>query len=175
MTTFIDKDNRKRRAVNIQCKICQKIFATRADQPGTYCSKTCSQEAQRKRVTLSCAQCKTQFDRAVNKLKKAKNGVYFCCRTCKDQAQRLGGIEAIMPPHYGTGTASKAYRAAYVAAGGKLICTRCAYAEFACGLDIHHVDGNHDNQTKENLIALCAPCHRALHFGYWKLEDISTA
>ena len=37
----------------------------------------------------------------------------------------------------------------------------------ACGedrtVDIHHIDGNHDNNSKDNLIDLCPTCHSILH------------
>lgn len=53
-----------------------------------------------------------------------------------------------------------------------LKCTRCGYNEFSCGIDIHHIDGDNSNDVKENLIPLCPSCHRALHCGLWKLEDL---
>ena len=31
---------------------------------------------------------------------------------------------------------------------------------YPCQMDIDHIDGNHKNDNKENLQALCANCHR---------------
>lgn len=40
-------------------------------------------------------------------------------------------------------------------------CERCPFVpEDACQLDIHHLDGNHDNDDPANLQTLCANCHR---------------
>ena len=41
---------------------------------------------------------------------------------------------------------------------------RCEICEFVaineCQLDVHHRDGNHDNNAETNLQTLCANCHR---------------
>lgn len=40
-------------------------------------------------------------------------------------------------------------------------CERCGFIpEDKCQLDVHHKDGNHENDTEENLQTLCANCHR---------------
>jgi hypothetical protein len=45
-------------------------------------------------------------------------------------------------------------------------CESCGFvAKHKCQLDIHHIDGNHDNNTENNLQTLCANCHRLVHFG----------
>lgn len=40
-------------------------------------------------------------------------------------------------------------------------CARCGFVpEHRCQLDVDHVDGDHKNNTPENLQTLCANCHR---------------
>lgn len=40
-------------------------------------------------------------------------------------------------------------------------CARCGFVpEDVCQLDVHHIDFNHDNNKRENLLTLCANCHR---------------
>jgi len=44
-------------------------------------------------------------------------------------------------------------------------CERCEFTpEHTCQLDIHHKDGNHANNSEENLQTLCANCHRFITF-----------
>lgn len=122
-----------------------------------------------------CTNCGKNFCRVASKLKNSKSGLAFCSRGCKDKSQRLGGISAIMPAHYGTSNSrnSIAYRRLYKDFYGvNLICWRCNYQEFECGLDIHHIDGNPLNNEKKNLICLCACCHRGLHNKRWELKEI---
>lgn len=51
----------------------------------------------------------------------------------------------------------------------KNTCERCGFcAEDQCQMDIHHKDGNHDNNILNNLATLCANCHRLVH---WQKKD----
>jgi cytochrome c553 len=43
----------------------------------------------------------------------------------------------------------------------KLICELCRFIpEHRCQLDVDHIDGNHQNNQQNNLMTLCANCHR---------------
>jgi 5-methylcytosine-specific restriction endonuclease McrA len=35
--------------------------------------------------------------------------------------------------------------------------------EHVCQLDVHHRDGDHANNNEQNLMTLCANCHRLEH------------
>jgi hypothetical protein len=165
--TFIDTDGRKRRGILVKCKQCDKEFLTRRDQPSKYCSLDCSSLASRKRKLVSCAKCGKQIEKIVSKM-RSKSGLYFCSRECKDQAQKLGGIKEIMPPHYGTASGKYTYRDLFE--NEEFVCARCGYKEFKLVVCIHHIDQDRTNNKKENLIPLCRNCHEALHNGLWKLE-----
>jgi hypothetical protein len=40
-------------------------------------------------------------------------------------------------------------------------CKICGFvAEHSCQLDIDHIDGNHKNNSEDNLQTICANCHR---------------
>ena len=49
----------------------------------------------------------------------------------------------------------------------KTKCMRCGYSEFPEILEIHHLDRDRKNNSKINLLVLCASCHSALHRGKW--------
>lgn len=168
---FKDSYGHKRKGIKNYCEFCKKEFITRKDQPGKFCSRECSAKSRRNRIFINCDQCGKQVERAISQLARSKNGFYFCSRKCKDKAQKIGGIKGIMPPHYGTSIIVD-YRKFFKEE--ELVCQRCGYNEFSCGVDIHHIDGNRDNNSKDNLIPLCACCHRSLHFDKWKLCNIKT-
>ena len=107
-----------------------------------------------------------------SKQSQSKSGLFFCSRKCKDEAQQLGGIKAIMPNHYGTANGTLSYRDKFE--NSELVCRRCGYNEFTCGVDIHHIDKDRTNNDKSNLIPLCSNCHKALHFRHWKLKELET-
>ncbi len=43
-------------------------------------------------------------------------------------------------------------------------CAMCGFNEFLAALDIHHIDGNSLNNEVNNLILLCAICHRKVEY-----------
>jgi hypothetical protein len=49
----------------------------------------------------------------------------------------------------------------------KYVGPQCESCDFVpvhiCQLDIHHIDGNHNNHAPSNLQTLCANCHRYIH------------
>jgi hypothetical protein len=42
-------------------------------------------------------------------------------------------------------------------------CEWCGRVALKSALDIHHKDGNHNNNDPSNLLILCATCHRETH------------
>lgn len=170
-------DGRTRNMTKQHCIECNTEFFSRVRKNGTipnFCSQICSAKNRSKigSSDVTCAFCNNQFRKHNGDIKNSKNGLFFCKRECKDKAQRLGGIKEIQPPHYGTADPELNYRQKYIDAGFKLICNRCDYKEFECSIDIHHIDKNHSNNNIENLIALCACCHKAIHSNLYKIEDI---
>ena len=39
-------------------------------------------------------------------------------------------------------------------------------------ITIHHLDGNHDNNRKDNLISVCKLCHSIIHVGFKKRSGL---
>ena len=148
------------------CERCQVTFLAdnREIKRGgaRYCSLSCSGKRPKPRknleyANLTCAQCNVSFKRAPSKLVNSKSGLYFCSRACKDQAQRIGGIPEIMPPHYGT--ALPDYSFARTSA-----CQRCGYDRHPEILHVHHIDRDRTNNDSSNLVCLCPTCHDEDHW-----------
>lgn len=166
MTYICTASGRRRKAEQVKCEFCGTDFLspTAPSQRCKFCSLSCATKSRLHQISLVCAGCSTTFVRPASYLRaKSKSGLRFCSKACKGQAQRLGGIEAIMPAHYGT--SKERYRSEF--SDSELVCKRCGYHEFTCSVEVHHKDGDHDNEQKSNLVPLCANCHRGLHNGLW--------
>lgn len=132
---------------------------------GKFCSLSCASKVNgRKRYEnrpkFTCAFCSIEFFR---KKTLPKHGLVFCSRAHKDAAQRLGGIQEIQPPHYGTGGAAASYRATAFRVYPPR-CNRCGYDTHVKILVVHHRDRDRTNNTSENLEILCPNCHAIEHW-----------
>ena len=176
MGYFIDGGGRRRKAINVNCKRCGKPFLIRekwAKPEGNYCSKKCAYEGMsaERRTTLTCDFCKKEFSRLFSKLHNSRSGLRFCSRECKDEAQQLdNGFTKIHPSHYGTGNGIYSYRIRAFRIYGK-DCAECHKEKIEQLLDVHHIDGNRENNKKENLIVLCVRCHAKVTRGLAKIEN----
>ena len=151
------------------CHTCQTIFMAQSREVkrgnAKYCSLSCLSSRPRKNEpNVSCAFCELPFYVTSTRLKNSKSGLFFCCRAHKDKAQRIGGIKAIMPKHYGTGQNRIRFRTLALQEHGEF-CNRCGYATSLAALEIHHKDRDRSNNTLGNLEVLCANCHSIEHYG----------
>ena len=155
------------------CLCCEKEFeaAIREHNRGNakFCSLSCSskfthlkQAKELRQPNVCCAQCGKMFYKNKSKQSKSRSGLFFCCRKCKDTAQRIGGIHEIQPSHYGTGTGIYNYRNKAFNAMSP-ICNRCEYSENIFGLIVHHKNKNREDNSLENLEILCGTCHAIEH------------
>lgn len=153
------------------CVGCRKSFEASLKEHrrgnANFCSRSCvASHTGRARAALNtpncvCAQCGQEFYRNASKQSISKSGLQFCSRICKDVAQRIGGLAAIQPSHYGDNTSE--YR---VLALRELPneCARCGYDEHLAALIVHHKDTDRSNNSLENLEILCANCHAIEHW-----------
>lgn len=157
------------KTIEKECKQCGEKFQAELRElkrgNAKFCSRACSSKHRKeqprkpKQPNVECAQCGTAFYKTESKKRNSKSGLFFCSRSCKDEAQRIGGIKEIMPAHYGTGDG---YRTACFAHHEK----KCV----VCGEDkivaVHHYDENHHNNDPANLVPLCPTHHQYVHSGY---------
>lgn len=165
---YFDLCGKKRKGILAKCRICDKEFPTRKDQPGSYCSKECSHKARETKVEVECAHCKKRFDVRQSRLEQSKSGLFFCSRICKDVAQRIGGIEAVLPLHYGRSRGKHLWRKLLNIPG--VSCCGCPEKRRYL-LGVHHIDGDRENNIQENLEVVCGNCHMCRHLklinGVW--------
>jgi len=172
---IFNESGKKRRGIKYNCEYCGKEFIRRKNpikgrENKKYCSRECSFKykiAETIRVKVICRNCEKELKVTESRFKRSRKKIFFCCRKCKDEAQKIGGkCPEIQPAHYGTSTYVP-YRKVYKEETGieKLKCFRCQYEEFESVVEIHHIDRNKENNEIENLIPLCANCHRAVTLG----------
>lgn len=165
---FVDSWGQKRNGVKKICEFCNKEYITRKSRAKIqrFCSSKCGSNLKSKLSTVDCicSWCKKEFKRTTKKLLNSKSGLYFCCRKCKDTAQRIGGIKEIMPPHFGT---AKYYS---LCLNDRIkfknhLCSDCGETRYYL-LCIHHIDSNRQNNHIDNLETVCYNCHAKRHLDY---------
>lgn len=172
ITEYTGRDN----LVTIQCNKHNIQFSTRAEnvikrnRNNDVCP-LCKKENALKvdKVKLHCDLCDTEFFRYEKHLNNSKSGYVFCSRKCKDEAQRIeNGFLDMLPNHY-TNYRKKYRTTAFDNYEHK--CAVCGWNEDERILEVHHIDGNRSNNTKENLIILCPICHTKISLSYYNLVN----
>ena len=124
----------KKKYCNNTCK-CKYFYKTHKEQENKRSTKWI-QSHYKPRVNNSCKLCGTKCGR-----KK------YCSDKCKPLQIRI----------------PQEHIKEYMTWGNRFNseCNVCEKTFFL--LHIHHKDGNHSNNNKENLIAVCSSCHKKIH------------
>lgn len=159
------------------CKHCNRSFAFTEISEKANHSRWCSSNPKRndwnktqkaisqwgsyKEFTVSCARCDCAFTvREREKLFPSKK-TYYCSRSCANNRQDWWDENA-------TGYRTIAFR------DSKPECGLCGITETYL-LVVHHIDGNRDNNLRENLKVLCFNCHARHHLaevdGTWRYRS----
>ena len=123
------------------------------------CNGALAHLGERRTGSMVCDWCGKDFETTPSKLKNSKKDLHFCTRSCKDTAQRIGGLDGFQTPHYGIGVRGlKTYRERVFREKGE-VCCRCGYSGDSKMLDADHIDEDRSNNNIENLQVLCVWCH----------------
>lgn len=156
---------KKRLGSIIKCKACGKEYYVPKNRElkSKFCSLMCMNHLQYDKTKYTCKGCKKTFD-VCESDKKRK----FCSLKCRslaaiDQKERRKRHRAgtIKRRGYIYGKNIKKQ----LKLTRELYCDYCDYNEYEVCLDIHHVNGNADDNSLSNISVLCAMCHRKLHNG----------
>jgi FCS type zinc finger protein len=167
-------DGKKRKLYSKLCQVCNKEMFVPKHIEKKYCSIVCRGLGMRNGQEYTCAYCNKLFIGVKSRANNSKSGFHFCSRVCKDSAQRIGGISEIMPPHYGTGNGKHDYQERAKEAYGN-VCGICGllptWNNKPIILDVHHIDGNRQNNDITNLKVVCPNCHRQEEMNKWGAGD----
>lgn len=123
----------------------------------SYCGRECKNKSRKTLVSVECLVCKKPVERRPDQIAKSKSGVSFCSSSCSATHWNTIARREQAHPNFLGGEAS--YRA---------ICFRyhekeCVVCKEKLVIDVHHFDGNRQNNEPSNLIPLCPSHHRYWH------------
>ena len=81
----------------------------------------------------------------------------YCCRECMRKGFIKEGKDMGQTFRVSHSTAE---RVAYTIMGKEKKCEICGSTQ---KIDVHHKDGNHNNNTQDNLLVVCRRCHANIH------------
>lgn len=147
--------------ITVKCECCGKDFLKERKNikrsKHHYCSIDCANKKKQElhSIIVKCSYCGKEFKKSLSKLKNSKSGLYFCSKECKNNAQRCESN--ILNKNY----SRKNYRiTAFLYKEHKCEC--CGNSDKRV-LEIHHKNFNHKDNRIENLMIVCANCHRIIH------------
>jgi hypothetical protein len=155
------------------CEHCSSPFQVQTSRlkhgRGRHCSPACQYAAIKarptERVALTCIGCGGQFTRSPGQLRNRRGAGKYCTRDCRD-LHWIGDKNPLWQNAgrlYTRGPNWQAVKRAIKARDGQ--CIECGAAE---RLHVHHkvpfrmFERVEDANDPDNLITLCAPCHRRI-------------
>ncbi len=109
-----------------------------------------------KDFSVNCHNCNTQFDVTEREKQFPSKDKYFCCKSCSNSEG--GKAKAIKDEENGN--------MKYRTLAKKYHNENCVVCGFDKVLDVHHINEQHNDDRKENLIFLCPNHHEMFHSKY---------
>lgn len=150
------------------CKTCGIEFSKKESEikktNNHFCSRSCAAKfnnkifIKRKKTYKDCINCNKTF---------TGNGLKYCSNRCQQDNIYKSKIEQWKlgnDPGWTTNGIIKKYIRKYILEKYNYQCSKCGWDKINLStnkspLEIHHIDGDHKNNTEENLILLCPNCH----------------
>ena len=171
---YVSGEVKPGKKIKVRCVIHNEEFEVSYDtirkstKKHHICPKCKKEDQDKAKVKFICDYCGKEY--SISKSKANRSQFHFCCRACKDNAQKIDSGEKfsdLRPDHYGNGTST--YRdLAFAYYEHK--CEICNWNEDEDVLEVHHIDSNRANANLDNLIILCPTCHKKLTIGKYYLD-----
>lgn len=157
------------------CAYCGEPFTVNPSSSDICCSWGCRVARSKttdwptsKKILCQCVQCGKEFYRSPSAITNPRRsgGGKFCSRQCSVASRRLDNTTS--PSFYGSGTWYQARKR--ILERDNYTCQQCGFK--GKGLAVHHVELKRNGGTEgdDNLITLCAHCHRMIH---WENGDFN--
>lgn len=140
-------NTRRRKNAVGTCENCTKPFSHYSYQPQRYCSQKCRGEGMRRANEGKCAVCSKSLQ--VTGQRKTRNKNHYCSRVCYE-LRRKEGLKKV-----------KRHTAYFRALVFNSKCSCGENKEYL--LQVHHIDGNTNNNDPTNHEIVCGNCHIKRH------------
>lgn len=152
--------------MKIVCEECGKVFDKKPSQikiindkgQKHYCSKECQYKGMNKKIECICKECNSTIFKTPKEIDNSKSGFVFCNKSCSAKYNNSLRKKENNPNWKG---GKFSYRKRSFEHYDEK-CTICGFDKINA-LEIHHIDKNKDNSELDNLIVVCANCHRLIH------------
>lgn len=157
--------------MQLKCKNCGSEFNRTPHyikkHNSQFCSVECLKENRQANIPKAqCSACGKEIILTSDRRRNSKTGLHFCNRECQN-------------PYVAKYIRWKACswnnnnsRRSIVLEAARSKCQQCGYCEKEAMLDVHHWDGNHQNNDWDNLRCLCVWCHIGHHRNCVKLDEL---
>ena len=156
----------------VECSVCEKkleretkhVKQANKNNWEVYCSKECRIIKQSNFKILKCYNCECEIKKTPSEIKRSKSGNMFCSRKCATTTNNKIYKSDQNHPNYTNGSSS--YRKRAIKKYGP-ICIICKYNVLEI-LEVHHIDGDRNNNSIKNLIVVCPTHHKEYQLGIRK-------
>jgi 5-methylcytosine-specific restriction endonuclease McrA len=154
------------------CAYCGKTFESNPSSGNVCCSWECRVARSktevwptRKKLLIQCAECGKEFWIKLSARTAGKGK--FCSRECKINSQKIDNLSS--PSFYGSSVWYQTRKR--ILERDNSTCQHCGVQEDS--VHVHHKEykRNGGDESDENLITLCARCHRIEHSNDKKSSD----
>lgn len=147
------------------CQACGEEYSVQnyRSEESKYCSRKCQNHKQYETRVIICKGCGREF--YVSPSRKGKKFCSIECRSLrkKSESEYRKDTRKWKSLHYGEMSGANLRR--YLKRKFIFECQSCGYCDFEFAIDVHHIDKSPDNNQLDNLLLLCALCHRKIHNG----------
>lgn len=146
------------------CAFCEEVFEVNPSSVNICCSVECRNARAKtsswplsKKLLRQCVQCGKEFWRKLSAVNKS--GGKFCSRDCKHKSQEV--VNSTSSHFYSTVKWKRDRKR--ILLRDNSTCQQCGFN--GSSLHIHHKEFKRNGglESDENLVTLCAHCHRLLH------------
>lgn len=138
---------------DFNCEKCNKVHDGKFGS-GKFCSKSCANSRIRSKETIE------KISISVKNSTYFKEKLYLEKNRISGPTVRIIQIEKLLNANWDSlGRQSKKTRILIEQNHKCLICNLDSWMGKVLKLDMDHIDGNHNNSTRENLRCICPNCH----------------